>query len=109
MTALDLVIQPVIYPVMSVPVQAMGCQFFQENAVGYSAKGFSIAQVDSAQSQNVTTLTHENAYVKAVWAALGMRLKKEKLAVKSSLHLLGSARLVIKQVILLLQNLVHCV
>ena len=93
---------------MSAPVQAMGCPFFQ-NAVGYSAKGFMIVQVDSAQSQNVTTLTHENAYVKAVWTALGMRLGKERLAIKSSLHLLGSARLVIKQVILLLQNLVHCV
>ncbi|KAK4830406.1 hypothetical protein QYF61_010937 [Mycteria americana] len=33
-------IQPVLYPVKSIPVQAMSSQFLQENAVGNRVKGF---------------------------------------------------------------------
>lgn len=45
--------------------------------MAYSAQGFSIVQVDSAHSQNVAILTQENAYIKAVWTTLRMRLERK--------------------------------
>jgi len=43
-------IQPIFYPVKSVPVQAMGCQLLQGNTVGDSVKGFVKLQADYVNS-----------------------------------------------------------
>ncbi|KAK4823675.1 hypothetical protein QYF61_005646 [Mycteria americana] len=43
-------IQPVLYPAKSTPVQAMGSQFLQENAVGNRVKGFTEVQIDNIHS-----------------------------------------------------------
>jgi len=43
-------IQPVLYPAESTPIQSMGSQFLQEDAVGNSVKGLIKVQADNIHS-----------------------------------------------------------
>lgn len=46
-------VQPVSNSAKTAPVQAMSCQFFQENAMGDSVKGFAEGQADNIHSLSV--------------------------------------------------------
>ncbi|RMC07389.1 hypothetical protein DUI87_16854 [Hirundo rustica rustica] len=48
--------QQILNPAKSAPVQTMGCQFCQEDAVRYSAKGFAKVQINYLQSLSLIHL-----------------------------------------------------